>query len=171
MNEDFKFAKAIEPDVPFLYEVMASVYQAMPEKTWFCMDDCAFLYRHIAKEGFILKVLHSHEIAGFLVIRFPQNATDNLGCALNLTESEQLQVAHMESIIIHPKFRGLGLQRRLLAEAERQLQAFPIQHLLCTVAPDNTFSRNNFLKQGYVYQKTVSKYGGLTRDILSKNLP
>jgi hypothetical protein len=44
-------------------------------------------------------------------------------------------------------------------------------NLLCTtVSPNNDFSINNFLKEGYQYAKTEEKYGGLMRNLYYKVL-
>ena len=67
-------------------------------------------------------------------------------------------------------YRGLGLQRKLIHEVE-QLAVERGYNLLCTtVAPNNDFSINNFLREGYIYAKTEEKYGGLVRNLYYKRI-
>lgn len=41
---------------------------------------------------------------------------------------------------------------------------------MCTVHPENYYSRNNVIRQGYEVVLTKEKYGGYIRDILLKKL-
>ena len=63
----------------------------------------------------------------------------------------------------------MGLQRKLLEEAESWIRQEGKQILLCTVHPDNYFSLSNVLKQGYTIQKKLEKYGSI-RYLLRKDI-
>lgn len=78
--------------------------------------------------------------------------------------------ANQKLFLVREGYRGLGLQRQLIREVEK-IAMFRGYNLLCTtVAPNNTFSINNFLAEGYVYAKTEQKYGGLVRNLYYKKL-
>lgn len=93
----------------------------------------------------------------------------NYGYDLGLSQEELLQVVHMDTAAVHPDYRGLGLQKKLTAIAERELSGQGKHILLCTVHPENVFSLNNMLELGYVVKKRVKKYGS-ERLILLKNI-
>jgi hypothetical protein len=40
------------------------------------------------------------------------------------------------------------------------------KYVHATVNPDNNHSRQNFINRGFAVKKTVTKYGGLTRNLL-----
>ncbi len=72
--------------------------------------------------------------------------------------------------MVRAGYRGLGLQRRLIREVEKVAVERGFNLLCTTVAPNNEFSINNFLREGYVYAKTEMKYGGLVRNLYYKIL-
>jgi GNAT superfamily N-acetyltransferase len=78
--------------------------------------------------------------------------------------------ANQKLFLVRDRYRGLGLQRRLIREVEKTAVARGYNLLCTTVAPNNDFSINNFLKEGYVYVKTEMKYGGLVRNLYYKVL-
>ena len=78
---------------------------------------------------------------------------------------------NIDSAEVSPQFHGINQQYRILQNAEAQLK-HQFQHCLCltTVHPDNRFSLNNMLKNGYEIQLTATLYGGLPRYVLLKEL-
>ena len=76
--------------------------------------------------------------------------------------------ANQKLFLVRESYRGQGLQRRLIREVEKVAVARGFNLLCTTVAPNNDFSINNFLKEGYVYAKTEKKYGGLLRNLYYK---
>ena len=140
----------------------------MSNTSWFCTDDEEFIKRHISKEGFIIKAVYKDKIAGYLLIRFPKGADDNLGSYLNLSDPQLLNVAHMESTAVLPEFRGMHILKKLLENAEAYLKINNYKYYMATVHPDNIFSLNNFLSLGYKIVVTTKKYGGLLRHVLCK---
>ena len=78
--------------------------------------------------------------------------------------------ANQKLFLVREGYRGLGLQRQLIREVEKIAMSRRYNLLCTTVAPNNTFSINNFLAEGYVYAKTEQKYGGLVRNLYYKKL-
>lgn len=76
--------------------------------------------------------------------------------------------ANQKLFLVREGYRGLGLQRKLIREVEKVAVARGYNLLCTTVAPNNTFSINNFLMEGYIYAKTEKKYGGLLRNLYYK---
>ena len=75
----------------------------------------------------------------------------------------------MESVGVHPDFRGNGLQYRLLSEAEKYLDMY--RYFMATVYPMNTYSLQNFQKLGYEIMLKKQKYTGIERYVLRKLNP
>ena len=75
----------------------------------------------------------------------------------------------MDSAVVGNAYRGNGLQGRMLDAAENFLNLEEYYYLMCTIHPDNQFSRHNMENHGYEVKKIALCYGGLPRCILLKN--
>ena len=84
-------------------------------------------------------------------------------------EVQLRKVVCMDTAAVHPDYRGRGIQKRLLETAETYLQGTGERYLLCTIHPENRFSLNNALKQGYEIRRTLEKYGSV-RHVLCKKI-
>ncbi len=166
-----KIEYATKEDSVELKAVMEEAVAVLPQKDWYVADDIEFLERHIEDEGYILKCVVEEQIVAFLVVRYPKLAEDNLGQYLhNRTEELLLNVAHMESVAVLPKFRGYKIQKQLVEMAEKVEKNKNTRYLMATVHPENIYSKRNFEQQGYSCLLETEKYGGLKRIILIKKL-
>ena len=75
----------------------------------------------------------------------------------------------MDTVVVHPDYRGLGLQKRLMQTAETELSKAGQHILMCMVHPENRYSLNNVLSQGYTICTTVDMYGSI-RHVLRKDI-
>lgn len=162
------FAK--ETDVPKISRISEETYRQIQNPDWYYRDDEETIRKHISEEGFILKAEIEGEIAGFLMVRYPKEAADNLGVYLNLTGREKERVAHMETAAVRREYRGNRIQYRLMTEGEKIAVQQGYQYLMGTAHPDNTYSVNNFKKLGYDILAEDLKYGGLPRYIFCRRM-
>lgn len=170
MNQKIEIDYAVSDDVPDIMMIMETAGQLTKDAAWYSMDDEEFVRRHLGEEGFTLKAMKNGEIAGFLIVRYPKEAKDNLGVYIGLDEARKKEVAHMESAAVHPKCKGLGIQRCLMAYGENVVKEQNYRYLMGTAHPENTYSVNNFLKLDYEIVTEVEKYGGLPRYVFCKEL-
>lgn len=170
MSAAITICLADETDVPGISEISEESYRQMEHKEWFYRDDAACIRRHVSQEGFILKAVVSGETAGFLMVRCPKEAEDNLGVYLDLSPEEMHLAAHMETAAVKKKYRGLGIQKKLMAEGEEILKKQGYKYIMGTAHPDNVYSVNNFLKLGYKIIAEDKKYGGLPRCIFCRRI-
>lgn len=154
-------------------DVIQSVWLEINNKDWFVADDPEKL-RLLLEEGNGLGYQAVEEesgaLAGVFFVAFPGAGEENMGRDIGISEEELPKVAHMESVAILPEYRGHGLQYRLMLEGEEELKRRGYQYLMCTIHPDNQFSKNNAIRQGYEVMATKEKYGGFLRDILLKRI-
>lgn len=99
----------------------------------------------------------------------PKLAPFNYGYTIGLTEEELLRVVNMDTAVVHPDYRGHGLQKRLMQCAQMDLVESGERILMCTVHPQNQFSLNNVLSQGYRICRTMPMYGSI-RHVLRKDI-
>ena len=167
---DLNIQTASLADVDSIYSIMHSVSASMKDPSLYVTDDQDFIRRHVEEDGFTLIARSGNTPAGFLIVRIPGNAPDNLGIDLGFTHEQLLLSAHMESAAVLPEFQGNHLQKRLISAAETILVSRGYHSALATVSPKNPYSLQNMLASGYRIAKTTLKYGGLERHIIIKPL-
>lgn len=170
---EFLIERADPLDYLIMADVIQSVWQQIEQKDWFVADDSEYT-RHTLTEGngigYKAFEAESGTLAGVFIAALPGDREENLGRDIGLSQEELGKVAHMESVAILPEYRGNGLQYILMKTAEEELRKQGFRHLMCTVHPENKYSRNNMIKQGYRVVLTKEKYGGYLRDILLKEI-
>ena len=163
--------RATATDVADIVSIMEQSARTIAHPHWFVTDDAAYIQSHLTQNGETWVAQSPKEsISAFLIVHIPGLSQENLGRTLHFCDAQCMQVAHMESIAVHPDARGQGLQKQLLERAEASMRAQRYMHLMATVHPDNRYSLHNFLQCGYQVVDTVRKYGGLPRHILHKCL-
>lgn len=175
----FEIKRAVLEDAEKLYDIMQQVADGMEHPEWFMRDDLPYIQAHIGHipfqkqdAGFILKAVdETGNTAGFFMVAFPGLTAKNLGHHLELDQKQLLTVAHMDSVVILPEFRGNGLQYKLIQKAEEVLKEETDYRIwMATVHPDNTYSLQNVLSLGYEVVAEALKYGGYRRYILKKEI-
>lgn len=170
-NNSFLIKKADENDITKIDVLMKNVYENLENKNFFVCDDLTYIREHISEHGFAVVAENSDgECIGSFLVHIPGMNEENLGHDIDLNENELPYVAHMESTVVHPDFRGQGLQGKMLTLAEELIDSKHFYYLMATVDPDNQASLHTFLKHGYQIRKIKKKYGGLNRCILYKKL-
>lgn len=179
---EFRLIRAAAQDVKALAHIMDTVTAGMNNPEWFMDDDAEYIAAHIGHvplqsedEGFIIKAVADIDgrevLAGFFMAAFPGPVEKNLGNHIGMSTEGLCTVAHMDSVVILPEFRGYGLQSKLVAKAEEiLLKETPYRVWMCTVHPDNKYSLNNMLNRGYEVVAEALKYGGYRRYILKKEM-
>ncbi len=180
---EFDIRRAVPEDAAKLAEIMEAVAAGMERAEWFVQDDRAYMEAHIGSmplseedQGFILKAVTwdaqgNAQIAGFFMVAFPGLTEKNLGHHIALGQEDLLKVAHMDSVVILPEFRGYGLQYQLMDKAEEVLRRETGYRIwMATVHPDNIYSLRNVQSHGYEVVAEAMKYGGYRRYILKKEI-
>ena len=175
-------------------ELIHEVYREILEKSWFSLDGDPELLTYINETGFALKAVEERkvaecrckegifeageeeavekksEMAAVFIARTANLREENLGEYLRLTSEEMERVAHMEIAMVRKAYRGQGLQKRMMQEAEKRLKEAGYHYLMGTAHPKNVYSVNNFKKLGYEIVAEDLKYGGLPRYIFCKEI-
>ena len=74
-------------------------------------------------------------------------------------------------VVSDPEWRGYGLQQLFIERAIAEAKKAGAKAVLATVAPQNSYSMENFLAKGFtVIRSGLSKYAGLERSLLAFDL-
>ena len=166
----FLIRQATQEDVPGIMDIMAEAAADQEHPDWFVSDDEAYVREHISEHGYtIVAQTVDGQTAGFFIVKYPEGE-DNLGRYLDMEEEALGQVVVMDSTVVGSDYRGAGLQGRMLQAAEARIDKEKFHYLMCTIHPNNQFSRQNMESQGYEVKKITKCYGGLDRCILVKCL-
>lgn len=153
--------------------LIQDVWERMEQKDWYVADNAEYTAGMMRSgKGIVYKAVEpmTGTMAAVFMVTFPGDGEENLGRDIGLSGGELERVVHMESMAVLPEYRGNHLQRRMMQAAETGLKDAGYRYLMGTVHPDNQFSRNNFLSQGYQIVMTKEKYGGYLRDIFLKEI-
>ena len=158
--------KCTYDDVDMIHNLMKYIDNIIKDDSIFDLDDIEFVRRHIEESGFTIGVFDKEKIIAFLIVRIPNKESDNLGYDLDIKELDK--IVHMESLGVHPNYRGENLQNKMIKFAEKKLSKTKYKYFTCTVSPKNTPSLTNFQSLGYEVEYKTKKYDGYQRYILKK---
>lgn len=170
---EFRIEKAEAVHAEEIAELIRTVWEAMENREWFVPDDVRFIREILTfGRGFVLRAIdpESGRTAGIMNILIPGLEKENLGYDAGFSEEQLLKTAHVDSVAILPEYRGKHLQAKLMETAEKELSLAGYRYMMCTVHPDNRFSRGNMLGQGYKAVCRKEKYGGRLRDVMMKEI-
>lgn len=162
--------KGTPADTEAFIALLETVRQGMTHPEWFYLDPPEYVREAMETGRMELWVAMDGAImAGAFDILRPGLEPYNYGYDLGFNQEELLSVVNMDSAAVHPDYRGLGLQRKLIQCAETQLCREGGHILLCTVHPENLYSLRNAQALGYEIMKKLEKYGSV-RYLLRKDL-
>lgn len=155
-------------DLQTVVDLNESVYAALPDKSVLRHNSPEMIASCLEEPNVTLGIWDGNLLVAIGMLYVPQCLEEDHAHDLDL--KDEFKSANQKLFLVREGYRGLGLQRKLICEVER-IAVERGYNLLCTTcAPNNNFSINNFLKEGYIYAKTEMKYGGLTRNLYYKVL-
>ena len=147
-----KLLEELQPDDPSFYPTARQ-------------DNLAILNEHAA-----IGCFENSTLVAYLTLLCPDRSADCLGKDLSMPASELPYCATLDTVAVERAFRGNGLQRMLIRQAESIARRKGMRHILATVSPVNTRSLQNFLASGFSIYILKKKYNNLDRFILCKHL-
>lgn len=155
-------------DLQTVIDLNETVYAALPDKSILRHNSPEMIASCLNEPNVTLGYWEGNLLVAIGMLYVPQCIEEDHFHDLGL--QGDYKSANQKLFLVREGYRGLGLQRKLIREVECIAVARGYNLLCTTVAPNNTFSINNFLKEGYVYAKTEEKYGGLLRNLYYKIL-
>ena len=155
-------------DLQAIIDLNETIYAALLDKSVLRHNSSEMIASCLEEPNVTLGIWDDNLLVAIGMLYVPQCIEEDHFHDLGL--QGDFKSANQKLFLVRENYRGLGLQRRLIHEVENVAIERGYNLLCTTVAPNNTFSINNFLKEGYVYAKTEEKYGGLMRNLYYKIL-
>ena len=155
-------------DLQSVIDLNEAIYSALPDKSILRHNSPEMIASCIEEPNVTLGIWEGDMLIAIGMLYVPQCIEEDHFHDLGL--EGEYKSANQKLFLVREGYRGLGLQRKLIREVENIALTRGYNLLCTTVAPNNDFSINNFLKEGYVYAKTEEKYGGLMRNLYYKVL-
>ena len=155
-------------DLQSVIDLNETIYAALPDKSILRHNSAEMIASCLKEPNVTLGIWEDNTLIAIGVLYVPQCLEEDHFHDLEL--QGEYKSANQKLFLVREGYRGLGLQRKLIREVEKIAMERGYDLLCTTVAPNNNYSINNFLKEGYVYAKTEEKYGGLVRNLYYKVL-
>lgn len=153
-------------DLQAIIDLNEAIYAALPDKSVLRHNSPEMIASCLEEPNVTLGIWDGSVLVAIGMLYVPLCLEEDHFHDLDL--QGDYKSANQKLFLVRESYRGQGLQRRLIREVEKVAVARGFNLLCTTVAPNNDFSINNFLKEGYVYAKTEEKYGGLLRNLYYK---
>ena len=155
-------------DAAAFYALQNEVRAAMPHPEQFVPDTLENI-AHYLKEDLCIGGWDGERLGAYFILRYCGHSEHNYAAFMGIPEAEWEHWANADSVIVHPDWRGNGLQRILLEDALPLLRP-GIVGIGATVSPGNPYSLNNAKASGFEIVSRREMYGGHDRYLLAKHL-
>ena len=153
---------------PAVFALQNEVRAAMPHPEQFVPDTQENITAYLAHD-LCLGVFDGERLGAYFILRYCGQSEHNYAAFLGIPQAEWDHWANADSAVVHPDWRGNGLQRKLL-EAALPLLRPGIVGIGATVSPENQYSLNNALACGFAIAARREMYGGYDRYLLKKRI-
>lgn len=128
-------------EAPAVFALQNEVRAAMPHPEQFVPDTLENIADYL-RTGVCIGAWQQGRLGAYLILRLCGQSDENYAAFLGVPQSQWQHWANADSAVVHPDWRGNGLQRAML-EAALPLLPPQITHLGATVSPDNSYSLHN----------------------------
>ena len=151
-----------------VYRLQNEVRAMMPNPELFMPDTLENIQSYL-EHDLCLGAWDGERLGAYFILRYCGHSEHNYAAFMGIPEAEWDHWANADSVIVHPDWRGNGLQRILLEDALPLLRP-GIVGIGATVSPGNPYSLNNAKASGFEIVCRREMYGGHDRYLLAKHL-
>lgn len=170
LKEEFEYAQCSVENIDEICALQDEAFCSMSDDTMLRRNSSETLLSCLREPHFTLGAFHNGVLAGFAVMFVPGLSDENIALSAGFSESEAAETVNFKLVIVKPDYRGNGLQKEFILRLDALAKEKGYKKIFATVAPNNEYSKNNFLNSGYEFHSQKVKYGGLVRNIYYKNL-
>lgn len=148
-----------------------AIFGALPDPDMYVPEVPEFVDWHLEGErGFTFGLFIDNALAALTILGLPQAGMPNFASDLPTPPANLMDVAHIASSMVDPRYRGFGLQKRLFAY--RTLMALGAKRPILTarVALTNPISWRNMFSCGMVIGQLLFMHGDKLRFLFIRDL-
>ena len=160
--------RCVSSDLEELAALQSAVRAAMPRPELFIPNTREELARDLA-ESLCIGVWAEGALAAYVILRYCGDSRHNYAAYLDIPPCDWKYWANGDSAVVAPRWRGNGLQQRMIRLMEEWRRP-EIIGIGCTVSPDNAYSLNNVQAMGFSVHTRCLMYGSNDRYVLKKQL-
>ena len=138
-----------DSDLDELCRLHRVILDCLPDRFLLYERDIDFFAGCVRDQGCVVGAFDGANLVGYATMLFPGPGDENYGSYLELPGNELRHVAHLAGSSIHPRYRGNGLQLRLLHLRTAFAAGAGYYHQCGEVLPGNVISIENHLSCGY----------------------
>lgn len=169
--ESWLIRKCGPDDLDAITELQNIVCAALEDSDLFVSTEREENSGYLSEPNFILGCFNGDQMIAYCSFVVPGVTQDNYGWDLGWPPEKLRTCAKLDTVVVHPDYRGYRLQRRLIDEAMALASQTPgISYVMATVSPKNKYSLHNVQAAGFSILMKKLKYGGKERFILGREL-
>ena len=124
--------------------------------------------RYLLEEQGVIGAFGGEQLVGYCSFVYPGAGEDDYGRHLGWAEDILPRCGAVDSAVVHPDFRGRGLQKEMARLAVAMVkEKYPQGILLTTISPRNPASLRSMQAVGFSVLHQKKMYGGKDRCILA----
>ena len=162
IDKNIKIEIVTEERLNEVLNFQKEIIDNMNRKDFFCpLTEEEFL-TPMKKQDNVYFLKYNTEIIGLFV------ATCNIPDVLKEYQLKNNNVMLIDSIMIKEEYRGNKLQIKILNYLYNRAKELKLDGLVATIHPENTYSLNNFINNGYKIINTLHIHGGIRNIVFKK---
>lgn len=162
IDKNIKIEIVTEERINEVLNFQKEIIDNMNRKDFFCPLTKEEFLTPIKKQDNVYFLKYNNEIIGLFV------ATCNIPDVLKEYQLKSNNVMLIDSIMIKEKYRGNKLQIKILNYLYNRAKELKLDGLVATIHPENTYSLNNFINNGYKIINTLHIHGGIRNIVFKK---
>jgi len=157
--EEFSIKKCLPIHLDEILEIQNKALSRLPAMDILRKNTVQMLSDCLNPPHITLGAWHDNILTAFSVLYFPEDSEENLARQLVSIDTFGLKTANNKLCIVREDFRGNSLQYNLGLILERYAVEANVKMLCSTVSPKNPYSIRNLTLLGFIYNRTLTKYG------------
>ena len=159
-----------EDSIPALLELQEDAFAHAGDSTDFLRRNTSeTLLPCFGGDSLVLGVYDGELLVAFGILYCAGDTKENLAHDLDEV-SDVTENANVKLVIVRYEYRGNGLQKELIARLCAHAEQRGYKWLSSTVSPENPWSMNNLIANGFTEANVLVKYGGLKRILYAKKI-
>ncbi len=166
---DFLIRRCEKTDLFDILKLRQKIYDDLSDPGLYALVDEEDILESL-KLDHCFTVYQDGRLVAFTMMIDNRSSSRNYGTYLDYTPDQQRRCVSLEISIVDESCRGYGLQRYFVELRERVARDLGAAEALVTIGPENKYSLQNLMREGYEIIDTRQMYEGAVRHILRKEL-